>query len=146
MKIAIGSDHGGFALKKELASFLASLGYEVTDFGCADEKSVDYPDIAVPVAEAVVRGEYARGILICGTGVGISISANKVRGARCAHCSEETTARLSRAHNDANLLALGGRIIGVELAKSIAETFLATSFSGDDRHVKRINKIGGYEA
>ena len=146
MKIAIGCDHGGYALKKELLSYLASLGHEAADFGCADEASVDYPDIAFPVAEAVARGEYERGILICGTGVGVSISANKVRGARCALCSEETTARLTREHNDANILALGGRIIGEELAKSIAETFLSSDFSGAERHAKRISKIGGYEA
>ena len=146
MKIAIGCDHGGYALKKELLSYLASLGHEAVDFGCADEASVDYPDIAFPVAEAVARGEYERGILICGTGVGVSISANKVRGARCALCGEETTARLTRAHNDANLLALGGRIIGAEAAKGIVAAFLSTDFSGDDRHARRIGKIGGYEA
>jgi ribose 5-phosphate isomerase B len=146
MNVAIGCDHGGFHLKKELIPFIESMGHTVADFGCSDERSVDYPDIAFPVAEAVVRGEYERGILICGTGIGISISANKVRGARCAHCGEETSARLSREHNNANLLALGGRIIGTELAKSIVKTFLSTAFSGDDRHVKRISKIGGYEA
>ncbi len=146
MNIAIGCDHGGFSMKNELIPFIESMGHTVADFGCPDARSVDYPDIAFPVAEAVVRGEYERGILICGTGIGISISANKVRGARCAHCTEETSARLSREHNDANLLALGGRIIGAELAKSIVKTFLSTAFSGDDRHVKRISKIGGYEA
>ncbi len=146
MNIAIGSDHGGFALKAALIPFLESLGHTVADFGCADTCSVDYPDIAFPVAEAVVRGEYERGVLICGTGVGVCISANKVRGARCALCSEETTARLTREHNDANILALGGRIIGEELAKSIAKTFLSSDFSGAERHAKRISKIGGYEA
>lgn len=146
MKIAIGCDHGGFALKTELLPFIESLGHEAADFGCMNEQSVDYPDVAVPVAQSVVSGAYERGILICGTGVGISISANKVRGARCAHCSEETSARLSREHNDANLLALGGRTLGVELAKSIVRTFLSTEFSGADRHMKRIRKISDFEA
>lgn len=146
MKIAIGCDHGGFGLKKELVPFIESLGHTVTDFGCNSEQSVDYPDFAFPVAEAVVRGDYERGILICGTGIGISISANKVKGARCARCTDETSARLSRSHNNANLLALGGRITGTELAKSIVSVFLATSFSGEERHIKRISKISGYEA
>ena len=146
MKIAIGCDHGGYALKQELLPFMESLGCEITDFGCAGDTSVDYPDIAFPVATAVVSGTCELGILICGTGIGISISANKVCGARCANCSEETSARLSREHNNANLLALGGRILGVELAKSIVRTFLTTAFSGDDRHVRRLSKISHFEA
>lgn len=146
MKIAIGSDHGGFTLKKELIPFIETLGHDVTDFGCPDEKSVDYPDIAFPAAEAVARGEFDRGIVVCGTGIGVSMCANKVRGIRCALCTDETMARLTREHNDANMLALGGRIIGAELAKAIVATFLATEFSGAERHAKRIEKIGGYEA
>lgn len=146
MNIAIGSDHGGFGLKKELIPFIEKLGHTVSDFGCKDEHSVDYPDYAIPVAKAVAAGEYACGILICGTGVGVSISANKVKGARCALCDNETTVRLTREHNDANILALGGRIIGTEVAKSIVTIFLATDFSGDERHVKRICKISEFEA
>ena len=119
MKIAIGSDHGGYALKMELIPVIEKLGFEVKDFGCPDEKSVDYPDVAFPVAEAVADGEYARGIVVCGTGIGVSICANKVRGIRCALCTDETMARLTREHNDSNMLALGGRIVGVELAKAI---------------------------
>ncbi len=146
MKIAIGSDHGGFALKKELIPYIETMGHEVGDFGCPDEKSVDYPDVAFKEAEAVARGEFDCGIIICGTGIGVSICANKVRGIRCALCTDETMARLTRQHNDANMLALGGRIVGAELAKGIVSAFLSTDFSGVERHAKRIEKIGGYEA
>ena len=146
MKIAIGSDHGGFALKREVMASLENQGYTLSDFGCKDEASCDYPDFALAVAEAVARGEFERGILICGTGIGISIAANKVRGVRCALCTDATMARLTREHNDANILAMGGRIVGVELAKDIAATFLATDFSGAERHQKRIDKITKYES
>lgn len=145
MKIAIASDHGGFELKKTLIPFIEGMGHQVCDFGCPDEKSVDYPDMAFPMAEAVARGEYERGIVICGTGIGISIAANKVRGIRCALCTDETMARLTREHNDANVLALGGRIIGAELAKGIVAAYLTTEFSGAARHQARINKISAYE-
>lgn len=144
-RIAIGCDHGGFALKRELIPFIDSLGYELIDMGCYDENSVDYPDVAFSLAERVGSGEISRGILICGTGIGISISANKVRGVRCALCTDETMARLTREHNDSNILALGGRIVGTELAKSIVKTWLETEFSRGERHVKRIGKISEYE-
>ena len=107
---------------------------------------MDYPDIAFPVAEAVADGQYARGVIICGTGIGVSICANKVRGIRCALCTDETMARLTREHNDSNMLALGGRIIGVEVAKSIVSTWLTTEFSKGSRHIGRISKIEKYEA
>lgn len=146
MKLAIGSDHGGYALKTELIPFIETLGFEVTDFGCPDENSMDYPDIAFPVAEAVASGEYARGILVCGTGIGVSICANKVHGIRCALCTDETMARLTREHNDANMLALGGRIVGVEVAKGIVSVWLSAQFSKGSRHLNRIGKIEKYEA
>ncbi len=142
--IAIGSDHGGFALKKELTPFIESMGYAVTDFGCPDETSVDYPDVAFALAEAVARGEFERGILICGTGIGVSICANRVRGVRCALCTDETMARLTREHNDSNVLALGARIIGGELAKGVVKAWLSTEFSGAARHAGRIDKISRY--
>ncbi len=146
MKIALGSDHGGFALKEELIPFIKGLGYELTDLGCADESSCDYPDYGIKVAEAVAKGEYERGILICGTGIGISIAANKVKGIRCALCTDATMARLTREHNDANVLAMGGRILGVELAKDVVLAFLSTEFSKGERHQNRINKITAYES
>lgn len=144
-RIAIGSDHGGFALKKELIPFIDSLGYEPIDFGCYDQNSVDYPDVAFSLAEKIGAGEISRGIIICGTGIGVSICANKVRGVRCALCTDETMARLTREHNNSNMLALGGRIIGTELAKSIVAAWLGTEFSQGQRHIDRIAKITQYE-
>ena len=144
MKIAICSDHGGFALKIELIPFIRSLGHEVYDFGCYSDASVDYPDFAFPMAEAVARGEFDRGVAVCGTGIGVSICCNKVKGVRCALCSEPLSAELTRRHNDSNVLAMGGRIIGVETAKAITKTWLTTSFDGG-RHEGRIKKIAQYE-
>ena len=144
MKIVIASDHGGFDLKQQLMPYLAELGHEYTDLGCFDTGSMDYPDIAFPAAEAVARGEYERGILICGTGIGVSICANKVRGVRCALCGDVLSAELTRLHNDSNMLAMGGRIIGVETAKAIVRTWLGTGFAGG-RHERRIGKISAYE-
>ena len=144
MKIAIASDHGGFELKKQLLPYLAELGHEYHDFGCYTAESMDYPDIAFPCAEAVARGEYDRGVLICGTGIGVSICANKVRGIRCALCGDVLSAELTRQHNDSNMLAMGGRIIGVETAKAILRTWLGTEFLGG-RHERRIGKIAAYE-
>lgn len=144
MKIAIGSDHGGFNLKGELIRHIQSKGYEIKDFGCYSPDSVDYPDIAHDVAEAVLKGEYERGILICGTGIGISIAANKVPGIRAALCGDCFSAKASREHNNANILALGERVIGVELAKMITEIWLATEFEGG-RHSRRVDKIGEIE-
>ena len=145
MKIAIASDHGGYDYKQELIPYIESLGHQVLDLGCHGPASVDYPDYGIPCAQAVARGEADRGVVICGTGIGISISANKVPGIRCALCTDPVMARLTRDHNDANMLAMGGRIIGIELAKGIVQVFLSTEFSGG-RHKTRIDKIAQYEA
>ena len=145
MKIAIASDHGGYDYKQELIPYIESLGHQVLDLGCHGPASVDYPDYGIPCAQAVARGEADRGVVICGTGIGISISANKVPGIRCALCTDPLMARLTREHNDANMLAMGGRIIGIELAKDIVRVFLSTEFSGG-RHKTRIDKIAQYEA
>lgn len=145
MKIAIASDHGGYDYKQELIPYIESLGHQVLDLGCHGPASVDYPDYGIPCAQAVARGEADRGVVICGTGIGISISANKVPGIRCALCTDPVMARLTREHNDANMLAMGGRIIGIELAKGIVQSFLSTEFSGG-RHKTRIDKIAQYEA
>lgn len=140
----IGCDHGGFELKIEIYNYIKDvLRLDITDMGCFSKDSVDYPDIAEVVAKSVLEKK-GIGILICGTGVGISIAANKVGGVRCALCSEEYSARMTRKHNDANILALGGRTTGVELAKSIVNTFLNTDFEGG-RHQKRIDKISSLE-
>ena len=144
MKIAIASDHGGFALKQQIMEYLTSLGYEYKDFGCYTDDSMDYPDIAFPTAQAVASCEFERGILICGTGIGVSICANKVKGIRCALCSDVVSAELTRQHNDSNMLAMGGRIIGVEVAKAIVKTWLGTEFTGG-RHQRRIDKISACE-
>ena len=144
MKIAIASDHGGFALKQQIMNYLEELGHEYKDFGCFSEESMDYPDIAFPTAKAVASGEYQRGILICGTGIGVSICANKVKGIRCALCGDVLSAELTRQHNDSNMLAMGGRIIGVETAKAITQSWLETEFTGG-RHQRRIDKISEYE-
>lgn len=140
MKIAIGSDHAGFRLKEDLKNYIASLNIEVKDFGCHSEESVDYPDIAKEVALSVVNGEVDRGILICGTGIGMSISANKIKGIRAAVGNELLSVKLSREHNDANILTLGARIIGFEVAKEAVRIFLETPFLGG-RHQRRIEKI-----
>ncbi|MDF2521320.1 MAG: sugar-phosphate isomerase, RpiB/LacA/LacB family [Clostridia bacterium] len=144
MKLAIGSDHGGFALKSEILKHIQGQGYDVKDFGCYSTDSVDYPDVGSAVAEAVAKGEYDRGIIICGTGIGISIAANKVPGIRAALCGDCFSAKASREHNNANILAMGERVIGVELAKMIADIWLTTEFSGG-RHSRRVDKIGDIE-
>ena len=141
MAIAIGCDHGGFDLKKEVIGYLKDKGLEFKDFGCYDEKSCDYTDYGRAVAEAVAADEYEKGILICGTGIGISIVANKGKGIRCALCSDCFSAEATRLHNDANILAMGGRILGAGLALKIVDTFLNTPFSGEERHKRRIGKI-----
>jgi len=142
--IALGSDHAGFALKQEIRKYLESKGYKVKDFGTEGVGSVDYPDFGLAVAEAVAKGECDRGIVICGTGIGISISANKVPGVRAALCTDTTMARLSREHNDANVLALGERIVGVSVALDIVDTWLETAFL-KDRHTRRVGKIAEIE-
>jgi ribose 5-phosphate isomerase B len=144
MKIAIGSDHGGFVLKNEILKHIQSKGYDIKDFGCCSAESVDYPDVAHEVSVAVVKGEYDRGILICGTGIGISIAANKIPGIRAALCGDCFSAKVSREHNNANILAMGERVIGVELAKMITDIWLATDFEGG-RHGRRVDKIGDIE-
>lgn len=138
--IAIGCDHGGFELKTHIIKHLEESEIQVFDFGTYSEDSCDYPDIAEKVAKAVANGEYERGILICGTGIGISIAANKVNGIRAALCSDVYSAKMTRKHNDANILCLGGRVTGRELAFMICDTFLSEEFEGG-RHQKRIDKI-----
>ncbi len=145
MKIAIACDHAALKLKNDVIEKLVKEGYEVEDFGIYEQKSVDYPDYALPVAEAVASGKADKGILICGTGIGMSIAANKVKGIRCALCSDTFSAHATREHNDANILAFGERVVGEGLAMDIVDTFLKTPFSGDDRHVKRIAKISAIE-
>ena len=144
MRIAIGSDHRGFALKEALKELLAELGHEWVDFGCQGEEPVDYPDIARPLAEAVAAGEYERGILICGSGVGMSIAANKVKGIRAALCHDTFAGRLTRRHNDANVLCLGGWCIGRGVAEDIVRLFLSEDFEGG-RHARRLEKIRAME-
>lgn len=139
--IGIGCDHGGYALKQEIISYLKSQNLEVKDFGCTSTDAVDYPVYGKIVADAVASGECEKGIVICGTGIGISISANKVPGIRCALCHDCFSAEATRLHNDANMLALGARVVGPGLALKIVETFLNTPFSNDERHIKRINQI-----
>ena len=139
--IGIGSDHGGFALKQEVKAYLEKNGLEYKDFGCYDETSCDYPEIGRMVAHAVADGSCEKGIVICGTGIGISIAANKVKGIRAALCTDCFTAQATREHNDANILALGGRVVGPGLALKIVDTFLNTPFSGEERHMRRIEKI-----
>ena len=138
--IAIASDHGGFSLKVDIVSFLNELGYEVDDMGPKNHNSVDYPDYAIRIAQAVTKNTDSRGILICGTGVGMSIIVNRFAGIRGTLCSDLYTAKLCREHNDSNILIMGGRIVGHHLAKEIVKTWLITPFEGG-RHQKRIDKI-----
>ena len=140
--IAIASDHGGFDLKQKVIAHLQEKGYEVKDFGTYDRNSCDYPDYARPAAQAVAAGEAERGIVICTTGIGVSITANRIPGIRCALCGDATSARLTREHNNANMLALGASIIGDMLALDIVDIFLTTEFSHGERHQRRIDKIG----
>ena len=144
MKIAVACDHGGLVLKNTLLKYLNSKGYEVKDFGTCTEDSCDYPDYALPAAEAVARGECERGILICSTGIGISIAANKVKGIRCAHCHDTYSAKYTRLHNDANMLAFGQKIIGEGLMLDIVDVFLNAGFEGG-RHQRRVDKISAIE-
>ncbi|MBQ5950891.1 MAG: ribose 5-phosphate isomerase B [Lachnospiraceae bacterium] len=143
--IAIGSDHGGYALKQEVMEHLAKRGIEFKDFGCYSEESCDYPVYGHAVGRAVASGEYEKGILICGTGIGISLAANKVPGIRAVVCGDVFTAKATREHNDANILAMGGRVVGPGLALMIVDTFLDTPFSGAERHVRRLQMIDDIE-
>ncbi|RDI41572.1 ribose 5-phosphate isomerase B [Falsibacillus pallidus] len=144
MKIALASDHGGIHLREEIRSLLEEMGIEYEDFGCDCETSVDYPDYALPVAEKVANGEFDKGILICGTGIGMSIAANKVRGIRCALVHDVFSAKATREHNDSNMLAMGERVIGAGLAREIAKEWLTTEYAGG-RHANRLNKISEFE-
>lgn len=140
MKIAIAADHGGFELKEELVSYLTEEGYQVEDLGTHAKASVDYPAYGEKAARLVVDGKVDKGIVVCGTGIGIGISANKVKGIRCALCHDVFSAKASRAHNDANMLSLGGRVIGSGLAKEIVSAWLGGSFEGG-RHQRRVDEI-----
>lgn len=142
--LAIGSDHGGFELKNHIIKHLEEKGIEYKDYGCYDEKSVDYPDIAQIVCNSINNGECERGILICGTGIGISIAANKIEGIRAAHCHDVYSAQMSKRHNNANVLCMGGRVIGSELAFLIVDSWLDAEFEGG-RHAARIAKIHALE-
>lgn len=144
MNIAVGADHGGFDLKELIKDFLIKQGHNVTDKGCFSSESTDYNDHAIEVAEGVRDGLYERGILICGTGVGMSIQANKVEGIRAALVHDLFTAKATRLHNNSNVLTMGGRIIGPGLAIEIVDVWVNTEFSNEERHVRRVNKINHY--
>lgn len=144
MKVAIASDHGGLNIREEIKGLLKDMNIEFEDFGCDCETSVDYPDYALPVAQKVANGEFDRGILICGTGIGMSIAANKVKGIRCALVHDTFSARATREHNDTNVLAMGERVIGPGLARDIAKIWLTTEFEGG-RHATRVSKITDIE-
>ena len=139
--IAIGSDHGGYDLKQRVVRYLEEKGISCLDMGCDSKESCDYPVFGHAVAKAVAEGKCEKGIVICTTGIGISISANKVPGIRCALCSDTLSAKMTRLHNDANVLAMGAGIVGENLALDIVETFLNTEFSGDERHQRRVDLI-----
>ena len=143
--IALGCDHGGFELKQEIIQYLEEKEIPYKDFGCDSTKSVDYPIYARKVGRAIQNGECEKGILICGTGIGISIAANKMKGIRAALCTDCFSAEATRQHNDANVLALGGRVVGTGLALKIVDTFLNTEFSQDERHERRIRLIESEE-
>jgi len=144
MRIALGADHAGVALKREVARLLDERGLSYTDFGTSSTESVDYPDFAVSVGREVAAGAYDRGILFCGSGIGMAIAANKIPGVRAAVALDETSARLSREHNDANVLSLGERLTAPDLARRIVETFLDTPFAGG-RHQRRVDKINALD-
>jgi ribose 5-phosphate isomerase B len=143
--IALGCDHGGIALKEKVMAYLDEKGIEYKDFGCYSRESCDYPVFGRAAAKAVANGECDKGIVICTTGIGISISANKVKGIRCALCSDTLSAKMTRLHNNANMLAMGAGIVGENLAIDIVDTFLNTEFSGEERHQRRIDLIEGRE-
>ncbi len=145
MKIGMACDHGAYSYKEEIKSMLQEEGYEVIDCGCHDTSSVDYPDMAKACADLVVNKEVEFGIVMCGTGIGISIAANKVKGIRCALCTDVTMAKLTREHNNANMLSMGQRTTGIETCKDIVHTFLETKFSEGERHKKRIEKVSKLE-
>ncbi len=141
MKIALACDHGAFEYKEIVKSMLEEMGHCVEDFGTHSTQSMDYPDTAGPCAKSVAEGRNERGIVICGTGIGVSIVANKIKGIRCALCNDPVSAKLTREHNDSNMLAMGQRVLGVEVMKEIVRTWIQTPFSGDERHTCRIEKM-----
>lgn len=145
MKIAIGADHGGFKHKEAIRKHLTGRGFEVTDFGTYSEESMDYNDVAVKVAESIRDDEFDRGILVCGTGVGMSIMANKVDGVRAALVHDLFTAEATRLHNDTNVLTMGGRVIDEDLALRITDIWVDTAFSNEERHARRVEKINHYK-
>ncbi len=144
MKIALGSDHGGFELKEKVKTFLIENNYEVVDYGCESTQSVNYPNYGILVGEAVASSECERGIVVCGSGIGISIAANKVKGVRCALVHDLYSAKMTRLHNDSNVLAMGGRVIGDDLALAIVKTWVETEYEGG-RHQNRLDIISEYE-
>jgi len=144
MKVILSADHAGVTIRKEVSNLLEEMNIKYVDTGCEGSGSVDYPDYALPAAERVASGEFDRGILICGTGIGMSIAANKVKGVRCALTHDVYSAKLTRQHNNTNVLAMGERVIGAGLAREIVQTWLETDFEGG-RHANRIGKITNYE-
>ena len=145
MKIAIACDHGGLNLKKAVIAYVQSLGHTVEDFGTYTADSCDYPDFAVQAAEAVANGSCERGILVCSSGIGVSIVANKVPGVRCAHCHDTYCAKFTRLHNDANMIAFGEKVVGEGLMEELVSIFLTTEFEGGERHERRVAKIKAIE-
>lgn len=145
LRIVIGSDHAGYPLKEEVANSLRDDGFEITDIGTFSVESIDYPDIAVKAASAVAEGQFDRGIIICGTGIGVSITANKIKGIRAAATSDTFSARMARAHNNANVLCMGARVVGPGLAHAIAKEFLETDFEAGSRHERRVNKMNALD-
>lgn len=146
MRVVVGADHAGFALKQTLAEFVRNAGHEVRDVGTTSEAPVDYPDFAEAVAKVIAAGGAERGVLICGSGVGASVAANKVPGIRAGLCHDTYSAHQGVEHDDMNVLVLGSRIIGVELAKELVRSFLGARFTGEERHLRRLNKIKAIEA
>jgi RpiB/LacA/LacB family sugar-phosphate isomerase len=146
MRIAMGADHAGFELKRDLAAAAAQQGHEILDVGTYTSAAVDYPDIAEAVATAIRNGQVDRGIIICGSGAGVTVAANKFPGIRAAVCHDTYTARQAVEHDDINVLCLGARVIGASLARLLAETFLAATFSAEDRHLRRLAKIDAIES
>ena len=146
MKIALACDHGGYEMKEQIKTWLTELGYEYEDFGCHSTASCDYPEFAAAAARAVAGGSCEKGILVCTTGIGISIAANKIKGIRCAHCADCLQAQLTREHNDANMMAIGAGFTGPNMAKEMVKVFLITAFSGGERHVRRVNGVKALEA
>ena len=145
MKIAVACDHGGLNLKNAMIHYVEKLGHEVVDFGTKTPDSCDYPDFAVAAAEAVASGECQRGIVVCSSGIGVSIVANKVPGVRCAHCHDTYCAKYTRLHNDANMIAFGEKVLGEGMMQEIVDLFLNTEFEGGERHNRRIAKIKAIE-